>query len=68
MIVKDRRSGTILEVTNILFQRKQLLKEASLHRIDKGASGQELPEGDWLYEIKYDGYRALASKMARMSG
>jgi bifunctional non-homologous end joining protein LigD len=23
---------------------------------------QELPEGDWLYEIKFDGYRALAFK------
>jgi ATP-dependent DNA ligase len=23
---------------------------------------QKLPEGDWLYEVKFDGYRALASK------
>ena len=23
---------------------------------------QKLPEGDWLYEIKFDGYRALAFK------
>ena len=23
---------------------------------------EELPEGDWLYEIKFDGYRALAFK------
>ena len=23
---------------------------------------QELPGGDWLYEIKFDGYRALAFK------
>jgi len=23
---------------------------------------EELPEGDWLYEIKHDGYRALAFK------
>jgi bifunctional non-homologous end joining protein LigD len=25
-------------------------------------SVKELPEGDWLYEIKFDGYRALALK------
>jgi hypothetical protein len=23
---------------------------------------QKLPEGDWLYEVKLDGYRALAFK------
>jgi len=23
---------------------------------------EKLPEGDWLYEIKFDGYRALAFK------
>jgi len=23
---------------------------------------EKLPEGDWLYEIKHDGYRALAFK------
>ena len=23
---------------------------------------QKLPEGDWLYEVKHDGYRALAFK------
>jgi ATP-dependent DNA ligase len=23
---------------------------------------QKLPEGDWLYEVKFDGYRALAFK------
>src|ERR1700758_845626 len=23
---------------------------------------EDLPEGDWLYEIKFDGYRALAFK------
>jgi bifunctional non-homologous end joining protein LigD len=23
---------------------------------------EELPEGDWLYEVKLDGYRALALK------
>jgi bifunctional non-homologous end joining protein LigD len=28
----------------------------------KALSVQRLPEGDWLYEIKHDGYRALAFK------
>ena len=28
----------------------------------KALTVQELPEGDWLYEIKFDGYRALAFK------
>jgi bifunctional non-homologous end joining protein LigD len=23
---------------------------------------EALPEGDWLYEVKFDGYRALAFK------
>ena len=23
---------------------------------------EKLPEGDWLYEIKFDGYRALSFK------
>jgi bifunctional non-homologous end joining protein LigD len=23
---------------------------------------EKLPEGDWFYEIKFDGYRALAFK------
>jgi len=27
---------------------------------------QELPKGDWRYEIKYDGYRALSPNTARM--
>src|SRR5215472_92816 len=26
---------------------------------------EELPKGDWLYEIKFDGYRALAFKEGR---
>jgi ATP-dependent DNA ligase len=26
---------------------------------------EELPEGDWLYEIKHDGYRALGFKDGR---
>jgi bifunctional non-homologous end joining protein LigD len=25
-------------------------------------SVEKLPDGDWLYEIKHDGYRALAFK------
>jgi len=28
----------------------------------KALSIEKLPEGDWLYEIKHDGYRALAFK------
>src|SRR5215467_8079229 len=28
----------------------------------KALSVEKLPEGDWLYEIKHDGYRALAFK------
>jgi bifunctional non-homologous end joining protein LigD len=28
----------------------------------KALAVQELPEGDWLYEVKLDGYRALAFK------
>jgi bifunctional non-homologous end joining protein LigD len=28
----------------------------------KALAVEELPEGDWLYEIKHDGYRALAFK------
>jgi len=28
----------------------------------KALSVEKLPEGDWLYEIKFDGYRALAFK------
>jgi bifunctional non-homologous end joining protein LigD len=28
----------------------------------KALSVEQLPEGDWLYEIKFDGYRALAFK------
>jgi len=27
---------------------------------------QELPEGDWLYEVKLDGYRALAFKDGKL--
>jgi bifunctional non-homologous end joining protein LigD len=26
---------------------------------------EKLPEGDWLYEIKHDGYRALAFKAGK---
>jgi bifunctional non-homologous end joining protein LigD len=26
---------------------------------------EQLPEGDWLYEIKHDGYRALAFKKGK---
>ena len=29
---------------------------------------EKLPEGDWLYEIKHDGYRALLPKTAKMCG
>jgi hypothetical protein len=29
---------------------------------------EKLPEGDWLYEIKHDGYRALAFKDGKMCG
>ena len=30
---------------------------------------EKLPEGDWLYEIKFDGYRALALQgPAKMCG
>jgi bifunctional non-homologous end joining protein LigD len=25
----------------------------------------ELPSGDWLYEMKFDGYRALAFKVGK---
>jgi bifunctional non-homologous end joining protein LigD len=32
----------------------------------KALSVQQLPAGDWLYEIKFDGYRALASRTAKM--
>jgi bifunctional non-homologous end joining protein LigD len=28
----------------------------------KSLSIENLPEGDWLYEIKFDGYRALTFK------
>ena len=28
----------------------------------KALAVEKLPEGDWLYEIKHDGYRALAFK------
>jgi bifunctional non-homologous end joining protein LigD len=28
----------------------------------KALSVKKLPEGDWLYEVKHDGYRALAFK------
>jgi bifunctional non-homologous end joining protein LigD len=28
----------------------------------KALAVEKLPEGDWLYEIKFDGYRALAFK------
>jgi len=28
----------------------------------KALSVEKLPEGDWIYEIKHDGYRALAFK------
>ena len=28
----------------------------------KALPAEKLPEGDWLYEIKFDGYRALAFK------
>jgi len=31
----------------------------------KALSVNKLPEGDWLYEIKHDGYRALAFKHGR---
>jgi bifunctional non-homologous end joining protein LigD len=27
---------------------------------------EKLPEGDWFYEIKHDGYRALAFKEVRL--
>jgi hypothetical protein len=36
-------------------------KGALIHRTDEGAP-EKLPEGDWLYEIKFDGYWALAFK------
>jgi ATP-dependent DNA ligase len=26
----------------------------------QGLAVEKLPEGDWLYEVKLDGYRALA--------
>jgi hypothetical protein len=29
---------------------------------------EELPEGDWLYEVKLDGYRALAPKEGKDAG
>ena len=29
-------------------------------------SVEKLPKGDWLYEMKHDGYRALAFKDAKM--
>ena len=31
----------------------------------KALAVQKLPEGDWLYEIKHDGYRALGFKDGR---
>ena len=37
-------------------------KDVLLHRTDERASVEKLPEGEWLYEIKHDGYRALAFK------
>ena len=31
---------------------------------DGATSAIELPSGDWIYEIKFDGYRALAYEAA----
>ena len=28
---------------------------------------EKLPTGKWIYELKFDGYRALAFKLARRS-
>jgi len=43
------------------------MKEAALGRFSfiepmNALPVQKLPEGDWLYEVKLDGYRALAFK------
>ena len=39
-----------------------ILRSLSFIEPMKALTVQELPEGDWLYEIKFDGYRALAFK------
>ena len=38
-----------------------------LSRLFLGVPYQELPLGDWLYELKFDGYRAIAFRCARVS-
>jgi bifunctional non-homologous end joining protein LigD len=48
---------------------KQGILEPSLSFVEpmKALTVQELPAGRWLYEVKFDGYRALAFKSGKES-
>jgi ATP dependent DNA ligase domain len=65
-----RRSGstqithlpTAIEAVRTPIKAIMTMRAGSGPGVQRPWSREKLPEGDWLYEIKHDGYRALAFK------